>query len=80
MRRKVEAWKAINGALVQANSDFMSKLFALLKEKSEKQEELKVKLEKNEGTEDENAEYIFLGGYIQCLKDILGAKKNGEEG
>ena len=25
--------------------------------------------------EDDNAEYIFIGGYIQCLEDILHAKR-----
>ena len=74
MAKKVEAWKVINSTLVKANSEFMNKLGTILTEKTVQHEQLKEKLEKGEGTEEENATYIYLGGYIQCLKDILGIK------
>lgn len=74
MQKRVEAWKTINSVLVKANSEFMDKLGAILTEKTVQHQQLQEKLEKNEGTEDDNAEYLFLGGYIQCLKDILGIK------
>ena len=74
IQKKIGAWKALNSVLVRANSEFMSKLRSMLTEKMVQQEQLKEKLEKNEGTEDDNAEYIYLGGYVQCLKDILGIK------
>lgn len=75
MQKRVEAWKTINGVLVKANSEFMNKLGAILSEKETQHQALQEKLEKGEGTEDDNAEYIFLGGYVQCLKDILYARK-----
>ena len=74
MAKKVEAWKTINSVLVKANAEFMAKLKSILTEKMVQHDQLKEKLEKGEGTEDENALYIFTGGYIQCLKDILGIK------
>ena len=74
MAKKVQAWQTINATLVKANSEFMNKLGSMLTEKTVQHEQLKEKLEKNEGTEDDNIEYIFLGGYIQCLRDILGIK------
>ena len=74
MAKKVEAFKTLNSVLVKANSEFMSKLGSMLSEKTVQHEQLKEKLEKGEGTEEENATYIFLGGYIQCLKDILGVR------
>lgn len=74
MARKVEAFKTLNSVLVKANSEFMDKLGAMLTEKTVQHDQLKEKLEKGEGTEDDNAEYIYIGGYIQCLKDILGVK------
>ena len=74
MAKKVEAWKVINSTLVKANSEFMNKLGSMLAEKTVQHDQLKEKLEKGEGTEEENATFIFLGGYIQCLKDILGIK------
>ena len=49
-----------------------------LVEKKEQHALLQEKLEKSEGTEDDNAEYIFIGGYIQCLEDILHAKRKEE--
>ena len=75
MEKKVQAWKTINTVLVQANSTFMQGLSNLLAEKEIKKAELEKALQKGNATEDQNAEYIFTGGYIQCLKDILNAKK-----
>ena len=75
MAKKVEAFKTLNSVLVKANADFMAKLRNLLAEKRAIMESLKVKLEKEEATEDENAEYLFLGGYVQALEDITGMKK-----
>lgn len=75
MQKKVDAWKTINTVLVKANSEFMSSLQRMLLEKKEQHALLQTKLEKGEGTEDDNAEYIFIGGYIQCLEDILHAKR-----
>ena len=74
MAKRVEAFKTLNSVLVKANSEFMNKLGSMLTEKTAQHEQLKQKLEKNEGTEEDNAEYLYLGGYIQCLKDILGIK------
>ena len=75
MEKKVEAWKTINSVLVQANSEFMQGLSNLLAEKEIEKAELEKALQEGNATEDQNAEYIFTGGYIQCLKDILNAKK-----
>lgn len=75
MQDKVEAWKTINSVLVKANAEFMGKLNLMLVEKQKKQVELEAKLKENKGSAEENAEYLFLGGYIQCLKDILGERK-----
>ena len=75
MEKKVQAWKTINTVLVQANSTFMQGLSNLLAEKEIKKAELEKALQEGNATEDQNAEYIFTGGYIQCLKDILNAKK-----
>lgn len=74
MERKVEAWKTISATLSQANSKFMDNLKILLMNKRIKHEELKVKLETGNGTEDDNAEYLFLGGYIKCLEDVTAGK------
>ena len=74
MAKKAEAWKVLNSVLVKANAEFMNKLRSMLTEKMVKHSQLQEKLEKGEGTEDDNAEYLFTGGYIQCLKDILGIK------
>ena len=70
-QKKVEAWKTINSVLVQENAKFMNSLKNLLKENEIKLENLKVKLESNKGSEKDNAEYLFVGGYVQALKDIL---------
>ena len=72
--KKAEAWKTLNSVLVQENAKFMSSLRNILTEKEVLLENLKVKLENEEGTEQDNAEYLFTGGYVQALKDILGAK------
>ena len=72
--KKVEAWKTINSVLVQSNAQFMNSLKNMLTEKTAKLEGLKTKLEANEGTEEDNAEYLFIGGYVQALKDILQVK------
>lgn len=73
--KKVEAWKTINAVLVKGNAEFMTNLRSLLTTKKAEMEALKAKLEAQEATEDDNAEYIFLGGYVKALEDILGAKK-----
>jgi hypothetical protein len=75
MEKKVEAWKTINSVLVQANSEFMHGLSNLLAEKEIEKTELEKVLQEGNATEDQNAEYLFIGGYVQCLKDILNAKK-----
>ena len=75
VQRKADAWKVLNEVLVKTNSEFMTKLSSMLTEKQAQHQQLKEKIEKGEGTEDDNAEYLFLGGYVQCLKDILGAKQ-----
>lgn len=75
MEKKVQAWKTINSVLVQANSTFMQGLSNLLAEKEIRKAELEKALQEGNATEDQNAEYLFTGGYIQCLKDILNAKK-----
>ena len=75
MAKKVEAWKVLNSILVQANSKFIESLTSLLSEKEELRKQLEEKLKQENATEQENAEYLFLGGYTQCLKDILNAKK-----
>ena len=78
MRKKVEAYKTINQVLVQTNSNFMNALTNMLTEKKVQHSQLKEKIEGGNATEEENALYIFTGGYIQCLKDILYAKKAKE--
>lgn len=80
MRKKVEAWRTINSVLVSANAEFMKSLTALLTEKEVQLSQLeeKLKSETEKATEQDNAEYLFLGGYVQCLKDILSAKKTTE--
>lgn len=74
MEKKVAAWETLNSVLVKTNAEYMSKLHNLLTEKMLKQEELKVKLEQGIGTEQDNAEFLFLGGYVQCLKDLIGVR------
>lgn len=74
MARKVEAYKTLNSVLVKADAEFMNKLRSMYTEKSVQHSQLQEKLEKGEGTEGDNADYLFIGGYVQCLKDILGIK------
>lgn len=75
MSKKVEAWKTINQVLVSANTTFMNSLSTMLKNKEEEKLKLEEKLKQEQATEEDNAEYLYLGGYVQCLKDILYAKK-----
>ena len=75
MASKVEAFKALNSILVKANAEFMKTLRDRLSEKEVQRQVLEEKLQKNEATEEQSAEYIYLGGYTQALKDILNAKK-----
>ena len=72
--KQSEAWKTLNSVLVKANGEFMAKLRSMLTEKQVQHVQLQEKLERGTGTEDDNAEYLYLGGYIQCLKDILGIR------
>jgi len=72
--KKAEAWKTLNEVLVKTNSEFMSKLNSLLLEKQIQQEELKAKLESGNGTDEDNAHFLFLSGYVDCLRDILNVK------
>jgi len=75
MAKKVEAWRVINSVLVQANSQYMTSLSNLLVEKEVQLKQLEEKLKGESATEEDNAEYLFTGGYVQCLRDILNAKK-----
>lgn len=75
MKKKVDAWKTINSVLVTANAEFMNSLSNMLTKKEETLSQLEEKLKTEQGTEQENAEYLFQKGYTQCLKDILSAKK-----
>lgn len=75
MEKKVQAWKTINEVLVKTNAEFMNILSTMLAEKEVKKAELEKALQEGNATEDQNAEYLFIGGYTQCLRDILNAKK-----
>ena len=75
MQGKVEAFKTLNSILVKANAEFMATLRKTLSEKEATRQALETKLQESKGSEDENAEYIYLSGYTQALKDILNAKK-----
>ena len=75
MAKKVEAYKTLNSVLVSTNAEFMKSLSNILTEKEVQLSQLEEKLKENKGTEQENADYLFIGGYVQCLKDILYAKK-----
>lgn len=75
MEKKVEAYKTLNQVLVSANAEYMTNLNKLLENKEDELRELQAKLESGVGTEEDNAEYLFQAGYVQCLKDILSAKK-----
>lgn len=76
MEKKVQAWKTINSVLVSANAEYMTNLNKLLQTKEDELRELQAKIESGIGTEEDNAMVLFLGGYVQCLKDILSAKKD----
>ena len=78
MKKKVEAYKTLNSVLVKANAEYMNSLASMLTEKEVQHKQLEEKLQSGNATEEDNAEYIFTGGYIQCLKDILNAKKTKE--
>ena len=78
MAGKVEAFKILNSILVKANAEFMTTLRKTLNEKVAARQALETNLQANEASEDESAEYIYLGGYTQALKDILSAKKTQE--
>ena len=78
MQKKVQAWKTINSVLVKTNAEFMNALSSMLVEKQVQLSQLEEKLKGENATEKENAEYLFTGGYVQCLKDILNAKKTKE--
>ena len=73
--KKAQAWQTLNKVLVQTNAKFMNSLASILTERQVQHSQLKEKLDKGEGTEEENAQYLFMGGYIQCLKDILKVKE-----
>lgn len=75
MEKKVQAWKTINEVLVKTNAEFMNILSTMLAEKEVKKAELEKALQEGNATEDQNAEYLFIAGYTQCLRDILNAKK-----
>ena len=75
MTKKVEAWRTLNSVLVKANSEFMQKLHGLLEEKRALHKQLQEKLEDQTGTEEDNAEFLFISGYIKCLEDLLSARK-----
>lgn len=75
MQQKVQAFKDLNSILIKTNKEFMNSLKIMLEEKISQQKVLEDKLKNNEGTEQDNAEYLFLGGYVQCLKDVLSGKK-----
>lgn len=75
MRKKIEAYRTMYQVMVSTNAEFMASLNRILKEKEEQLNQLQEKSNNNEATEQENATLLFLGGYVQCLKDILYAKK-----
>lgn len=75
MEKKVEAYKTLNQVLVSTNAEFVTKLNIKLQTKEDELRELRTKIETGVGTEEDNATLLFLGGYVECLKDILSAKK-----
>ena len=75
MEKKVEAYKTLNQVLVSTNAEYVANLYKLLQNKEDEVRELQVKIETGIGTEEDNATLLFLGGYVQALKDILSAKK-----
>lgn len=75
LEKKIEAWKTLNSVLVQTNNEFMKKLLDILNEKEKEVETLRSKIESGDGTEEDSANLLFLGGYVQALKDISGTRK-----
>jgi hypothetical protein len=80
MQKKVDAWKTINSVLVSSNAQYMNSLRGMLTEKKAQLSQLeeKLKSDSENATEEDNAKLLFLGGYVQCLEDILNAKKTTE--
>lgn len=78
IQKKAEAWKVLNSVLVKTNAEFMNTLSSMLVEKQVQLSQLEEKLKDEKGSEKDNAEYLFTGGYVQCLKDILNAKKTSQ--
>ena len=78
MRKKVEAYKTMYQVMVKTNAEFMVSLTRILNEKTEQLKQLEEKLGLDNASEKDNAEYLFIGGYIQCLKDILYARNSQE--
>ena len=74
MAKKVQAYKTLNEVLVKTSAEFMKSLQTMLHEKQTQHAELQKLLDEGNGTEGQNATFIFLGGYIQCLQDILSSK------
>lgn len=74
LEKKIEAWKTLNSVLVQANSEFMKKIVQILHEKEIEVEALKKKIEEGKDTQEDSVNLLFLGGYVQALKDISGTK------
>ena len=78
IQKQNEAWKTLNSVLVRSNAEFMNILRNKLAEKTAYHEQLKKTLESPDADEKSGAEYLFIGGYIQCLEDILHAKRKEE--
>ena len=76
MEKKVEAYKTMYSVLVSSNAEYMSKLYNILAEKEAGLKQLEEQLKEESATEETNAQYLYQGGYVQCLKDILNAKKD----
>ena len=74
LEKKIEAWKTLNSVLVQTNNEFMKKITTILHGKEVEVESLKSKIEEGKGTEEDSANLLFLGGYVQALRDISGVK------
>jgi len=74
LEKKIEAWKTLNSVLVQTNSEFMKKIVQILHEKEIEVETLKKKIEEGKDTQEDSVNLLFLGGYVQALKDISGTK------
>ena len=75
LEKKIEAWKTLNSVLVQTNSEFMKKIVQILHEKEIEVETLKKKIEEGKDTQEDSVNLLFLGGYVQALKDISAAMR-----